>query len=330
MFITDSLLEGGRLFHGFFGRNDGVSQGIYKSLNCGYGSADPAENVRANRGLVAEKAGFTETDLVTVNQCHSPTCITVTRPWAPGQAPQADALATDREGLLLGVLTADCAPVLLSGTKEDGSMVIGAAHAGWRGAFGGVIGSVVDDMIRLGAQPASIVACIGPCLGPASYEVDAPFRDQFLEKDKGSTVFFRPAAAESKFLFDLPAFVSAQLNEAGVTKVAITQVDTYSNEEVIKALNQNLKSVVKPRSLRLQPSFIDIDHPFIQSGIEMGMKPYGSPTLSDQALIPYPSIKIGPGDSARSHTPDEYIYVQEVRNGIKLYIDLLQTYFDLI
>lgn len=231
MFITDKSLENERLFHGFFGRTGGVSQGIYHSLNCGYGSNDPSENIRANRGLVAEKAGLAEADLVTVNQCHSATCITVTHSWAPGQTPQADAIVTDRVGILLGVLTADCAPVLLSGTKEDGGMVVGAAHAGWRGAFGGVIGSVVDAMHSLGAQPASIIACIGPCLGPQSYEVDPPFREQFLTVDEDTNKFFIPAEAKDKFLFDLPSFVFAQLVQSGVKSVAVKAVDTFTNEK---------------------------------------------------------------------------------------------------
>src|SRR5262249_6097173 len=162
--------------HGFFTRQGGVSRGLYASLNCGLGSGDDPEAVRENRHRAIARLGLENATLVTLYQIHSPTVVEVTEPWSPGQAPKADGAVTRQAGLALGVLTADCAPVLLADPK---ARVAGAAHAGWRGAVDGVIEATVAAMVRLGADPSRIRAAVGPCIAQASYEVGPEFHARF-------------------------------------------------------------------------------------------------------------------------------------------------------
>jgi len=214
--------------HGFFGRIGGVSTGIYASLNCGLGSRDNQKAVTENRRRVLESlAGDTPARLVTCYQIHSPTTVTVTEPWAPGQSPQADAMVTKARGIALGILTADCAPVLLHDPQAG---VIGAAHAGWNGAFSGVIESVVAAMTQLGAARARIRAAIGPCIGQDAYEVGPEFEQRFRERQAGFTRFFRPSAREAHWQFALERFVAFRLEEAGVGAVAPLNTCTYARE----------------------------------------------------------------------------------------------------
>lgn len=213
--------------HAFFSRQGGVSEGLYAARNCGFGSGDARENVTRNRALCLEELGVRGARLLTVHQVHSPQVVVATRAWEPDDAPQADALVTDRPGLALGILTADCAPVLLADPEAG---VIGAAHAGWKGARAGVLARTLAAMTGLGARPARTRAAIGPCIGPESYEVGGEFRDRFLADDPGHARFFRPAARAGHAVFDLPGFCRAALAALGIATVATHGADTLADE----------------------------------------------------------------------------------------------------
>ncbi len=214
--------------HGFFTRTGGVSSGIYASLNCGPGSADRADNVAMNRQLAMLALGMPDADLATLYQAHSAEAVVVTHPWGMGQGPRADAMATQREGVALGILTADCAPVLIA---DAAAGVVGAAHAGWRGALGGVLGACVDAMETLGAERESMVAGIGPCIGASSYEVGPEFPAPFLEQAEDNRDFFRPAPRAGHHLFDLPGFVARRLARLRVPTVETLPADTLADAE---------------------------------------------------------------------------------------------------
>ena len=210
--------------HGFFGRQGGVSEGIYASLNCGPGSSDDRAKVIENRrrAMATFGAGI---PLVTLYQIHSATAVTVTAPWEIGEAPQADAMVTNVQGIALGILTADCAPVLLADAEAG---VIGAAHAGWKGALEGVTTSTITAMEKLGAVRSRMTAAIGPCISQASYEVDGEFRARFIEADSTNARFFTPSSREGHFRFDLESYVAMRLEDAGVTNVERLSACTYA------------------------------------------------------------------------------------------------------
>ncbi|MEO7603342.1 MAG: peptidoglycan editing factor PgeF [Sphingomicrobium sp.] len=212
--------------HGFLGRRGGVSTGIVAGLNVGSGSNDDPAAIAENKARAAA-AIRPHAELATVHQVHSAEAVTVSRPWAMDERPRADALVTDRPGILLGVVTADCAPVLLA---DLGAGVIGAAHAGWRGALAGVSDSVIDAMERLGARRDHIHAAVGPCIASASYEVDADFRTRFLADDPGNGRFFEPGASGRPH-FDLEAYVVHRLIAAGVEEVEALNLDTYADPD---------------------------------------------------------------------------------------------------
>jgi polyphenol oxidase len=200
--------------HAFCGKAGGVSTGIYASLNCGPGSSDAADAVVENRARVAGLMGVAPDRLLTVYQCHSAEVVTVSGPWEPGQdIPRVDGLVTRTPGLALGALAADCAPVLLADARAG---VIGAVHAGWKGAIGGVTDTAVDAMEALGAHRADIVACVGPCIGPDQYEVGAEFQEIFLAEDAANERFFHPGTQAGHPMFDLPGYVVARLGRIGV------------------------------------------------------------------------------------------------------------------
>lgn len=207
--------------HGFLGRRGGVSQGLVAGLNVGHGADDAAEAVAENRRR-AVAAVLPGAALATVYQVHSPDVAYAAGPWPYEERPRADAMVTDRPGLLLGVVTADCAPVLLA-DREAG--VIGAAHAGWRGAHGGVLEATVAAMERLGARAGRIAASIGPAIAQRSYEVDDRFPENFTVADKG---FFAPGRA-GHWQFDLEGYVAARLRAAGVATIDPLGLDTYSD-----------------------------------------------------------------------------------------------------
>ena len=213
--------------HGFFGRRGGVSTGVLASLNCGYGSNDDAAAVLENRTRVATWLGTQEPRLLTVYQIHSAEAVNVTVPWARGDAPKADGMATNVPGIALGVLAADCAPVLFADVSAG---VIGSAHAGWKGAIGGVVESVVSLMETLGAKRARIRASIGPCISQASYEVGPEFRARFVESADENAGYFVPSTRADHWQFDLPGFVRARLAVAGV-EVDVVGACTYEDEK---------------------------------------------------------------------------------------------------
>ena len=232
--IEDKKLvnESKTIRHGFFGRQGGVSAGLYHSLNCGVGSDDIAESVQENRIRVSQQLTVDKGNLVTIHQVHSADCVVVTKPFETmEERPKADGLATDVPGLALGVLTADCGPILLAGEKADGAPVIGAAHAGWGGALKGVGEATVEKMLELGAEAASLRAAIGPCIGPKSYEVSVGFETPFLERNPEDEHFFKSAQKEGHLMFDLPGYIASRLARCGVGQVTITGQDTFAEEE---------------------------------------------------------------------------------------------------
>jgi YfiH family protein len=219
--LTHAALAG--TAHGFLGRKGGVSTGLHAGLNVSYSEDEPthtAENRRRAADAVLKGA-----QLLTCYQIHSPDVVTVATPWEDAVRPKADGLVTDRPGLLLGVLTADCAPVLLC---DAAAGVIGAAHAGWKGALGGVTDRTVDAMEALGARRAHIAAVVGPCIAQTSYEVDAAFEDRFVSADFANQWFFK-AGRTGHAQFDLEGYVAARLTKAGVGTVARLGVDTYAS-----------------------------------------------------------------------------------------------------
>lgn len=222
MIDVSPLLNGTR--HGFLGRKGGVSSGIVSGLNVGLWSSDDPEAVAENRRR-AVGAVAPGTLLTTVYQTHSADVVTVTAPFADDARPHADALVTDRPGLVLGIVTADCAPVLLADVEAG---VVGAAHAGWKGALGGVTDAVVTAMEALGARRERIAAAIGPCIARASYEVDDAFRARFAERDPATERFFADGRRAGHFQFDLEAYVAHRLASAGVMRVAALGLDTYA------------------------------------------------------------------------------------------------------
>ena len=212
--------------HGFLGRRGGVSQGVCAGLNVGLGSDDDPAAVQANRRL-AVAAVAKGAELVTVHQVHSATAIPVTGAFADAARPHADAMATGRPGLALGILTADCAPVLLA---DAHAQVIGAAHAGWRGAAGGVIEASIAAMEALGASRDAIVAAVGPCIARKSYEVDEDFLRRLTAPDPANERFFTPGKA-GYHQFDLEGYVVSRLAASGVTRVEALGLDTYSDPD---------------------------------------------------------------------------------------------------
>lgn len=218
------LLEG--LPHGFLGRRGGISQGVVAGLNVGLGTGDEPEAVTENRRRAVE-AVEPGTRLATVYQVHSADCVIVTEPWPDPERPHADALVTDRPGLLLGVVTADCAPVLLADRVAG---VVGAAHAGWKGAVGGVTDATIAAMEALGAERGRIVAAIGPCIAKASYEVDAGFRERFMAEAMANAQYF-DGGRQGHYQFDLEGYVAGRLTAAGIAGVELLALDTYAQPE---------------------------------------------------------------------------------------------------
>ena len=216
----------GAMPHGFFGRRGGVSTGAVASLNVGLGSGDAPDLVMENRRRAAA-AVLPGAALVGPYQVHSPDCVTVTDPWGHDARPEADALVTDRPGILLSVVTADCAPVLLADVEAG---VVGAAHAGWRGAVDGVTDRTIAAMLALGARVERIAAAVGPCIAQKSYEVDHGFAETLMRDDGANERFFVDGPA-GKPHFDLEAYVVARLAAAGVRSVEALGLDTYADAD---------------------------------------------------------------------------------------------------
>jgi hypothetical protein len=215
------------LSHAFFTREGGVSDGVYASLNAGIGSDDDPGNVRENRRRMAERLGVPPERFLSLYQIHSPDVVVATEAWESTERPRADAIVTRTEGLAIGVSTADCGPVLL---VDANTRVIGAAHAGWKGALTGVLESTIAAMEKLGAARGGIIAAIGPLIRQPSYEVGSEFVARFVEQDAENAAFFIPSTRAGHSMFDLPGFIRMRLENAGVLMIDDLGADTYSDE----------------------------------------------------------------------------------------------------
>jgi len=227
MIQSENLTSLNSINHGFFIREGGVSEGVYASKNCGYGSDDDPRAIDENRRRVAADLCVDPANLITVYQIHSIKAVAVSAPFAPNEPPRADALVTRTPGLAIGILTADCAPVLFADPQAP---VVGAAHAGWQGALGGVLEQTLLEMEKLGARRGRISAVIGPAISAAAYQVGPEFWDRFMEADEANECFFRDDEVTGKYIFDLPGYITAQLEKAGVGSVENTCLCTYGEE----------------------------------------------------------------------------------------------------
>jgi len=221
--ITSDLLR--PFAHGFFTRKGGASSGIFAGLNCGAGSSDQAEIVAINRARAAEAMGVTAETLISIHQCHSADVVTVTEPFP--HKPRADGMVTNQPGLALGILTADCQPVLFADAEAG---VIGAAHAGWRGALDGVLEATVEAMVALGAQRQTIHAVIGPSISQRAYEVGPEFVDRFVDTDPENARFFAHGSGD-RAMFDLPSYGLMRLRGAGIGVAEWSGQCTYSDPD---------------------------------------------------------------------------------------------------
>ncbi len=214
--------------HGFFTRRGGVSSGPFASLNCSLSSQDDRDAVMENRGRVADALGVPRLSLLGCTQVHGTAVVEVDTPWAAGAGPRADAMVTNRPGLGLGIITADCAPVLFADTAAG---IAGAAHAGWRGAVAGVLEATLAAMVRLGARTERVVTAVGPCIGQESYEVAADLREAVLARTAGDARFFADGVRPERWRFDLAGYCAARLRDAGVGAVAVTGIDTLAETD---------------------------------------------------------------------------------------------------
>jgi polyphenol oxidase len=225
--VTSPLLDRvAGVRHAFFTRRGGVSGGIYAGLNVGRGSQDDPAHVEENRRRAAGHFGQPAERLLTCHQVHSARAVVADAPWSEAP-PQADAVVTARPDLVCGALSADCAPILLADPEAG---VVAAAHAGWRGALGGVAEATLDEMERLGARRGRVFAAVGPCIGPMSYEVGQDFRDAFAPAGPEVEAFFAAGPRPGKYLFDLPGFVLDRLRSAGVAAAEWVGRDTCAEE----------------------------------------------------------------------------------------------------
>lgn len=214
--------------HGFMTRAGGVSEGIYASLNCGLGSNDDQERVHENRRRVLELAGIPARTLLTAYQVHSPDVLVVEEEWREGPRPKVDALVTKRPNIAVAASSADCVPVLFADPEAH---VVAAAHAGWRGAIGGVLQATVKQMCALGARPERIRAGVGPCIGSASYEVGPEFPAPFLAQKPGNARFFRPAQRAGHHMFDLESYAASELAAMNLAGIEAAHRDTCAEAD---------------------------------------------------------------------------------------------------
>lgn len=226
MIHAPSLLALPGIAHAFFTREGGVSEGVYASLNAGLGSSDDPANVLENRARMATMLGVAPGNLVTAYQVHSTNVMVAETPWAPGEAPRCDAIVTRMPGLAVGAASADCGPILFADAEAG---VIGAAHAGWRGALTGILESTLATMETLGAELRDIHVALGPMISQANYEIGADFLDSFLEADESYARFFVPANRPNHAMFDLPGFIVHRLEQAGVRHIENLGLCTYAD-----------------------------------------------------------------------------------------------------
>jgi len=214
------------IHHAFFTREGGVSNGVYASLNGGVGSDDRPDNVAENRARMAEALSVKPTHLITAYQIHSPDVVVAEKPWIESNRPRADGIVTRVPGLAIGISTADCGPVLFA---DGEARIIGAAHAGWRGALTGVLEATITAMEELGAKRARVVAALGPMIRQPNYEVGADLMDRFMALEKDNARFFVPGARAGKAQFDLPGFITARLKRAGIDNIEDLGQCTYAD-----------------------------------------------------------------------------------------------------
>jgi YfiH family protein len=238
--LASCLIDLPGIAHGFFTREGGVSEGLYATLNCGLGSADDAARVAENRGRVARSLAGPDAQVVTLHQVHSATAVVVDAPIPRQRLPRADALVTRTRRLVLGVLAADCAPVLIADRQAK---VVAAAHAGWRGALAGVVEAAVEAMEGLGGVRARMRAAVGPCINQPAYEVGPEFEAEFLRADAANFRFFVRASEAQRPCFDLPAYVEHRLGRLGLAAVERRTPCTYENESIFfsyrRSIHQN-------------------------------------------------------------------------------------------
>ncbi|MCZ6523128.1 MAG: polyphenol oxidase family protein, partial [Alphaproteobacteria bacterium] len=225
MIRADNLERADAVRHGFFTREGGVSRGIYSSLNCGLGSADSPDRVALNRARALAMLGLDGAPLCTAHQVHGTEVGVVVEPWPPERRPKVDAMVTSRSGIALGILTADCAPVLMADAE---ARVIGAAHAGWRGALAGVLEAAVEAMVELGARRERIAAAVGPAIGQPSYQVGPEFPAPFLAADEG------------RYLFDLAGYAAERLRAAGLGRCEQLAHDTVAEDDLFFSYRRSL------------------------------------------------------------------------------------------
>lgn len=237
MIVSDLLKDMDSIRHGFFTRLGGASDGIYGSLNCGFGSGDSPEKVRENRLRVAAKLGVEKNGPLTVRQAHGNRAVVADSPWAPDKAPEADAIVTATRGLAIGILTADCTPILFSDAKAG---VVGAAHAGWRGAKTGILESTIEAMERLGAVRQRICAAIGPTISQNAYEVGPEFESTFLSETEDNRRFFVRSNANCRPHFDLPGYCLRRLKDAGIENIDPLGLCTYENESLFFSYRRSI------------------------------------------------------------------------------------------
>ncbi|TNE39571.1 MAG: peptidoglycan editing factor PgeF [Alphaproteobacteria bacterium] len=253
MLQSDFLISNG-ISHGFFTRKGGVSKGLYSSLNCGPGSGDVAEDVAENRRIAMAALGREADDLRTLYQVHSADVIVLKTRDQITPKPKADAMVTNVLGLALGILTADCVPILFA---DAGNRVIGAAHSGWKGAVGDIGQRVVEAMIAQGANRGSIVAAIGPAIAQKSYEVGPEFPAPFLALDPEAEKFFIPSVREGHYMFDLTGFVKSRLSTLGIRAIDLLPHDTCAEEEMFFSYRRMTKRGEKDYGRQLSAIAID-------------------------------------------------------------------------
>ena len=224
--------------HGFMTRAGGVSEGIYDSLNCGLGSDDEQARVLENRRRVLEMVGIPAKTLLTAYQVHSPDVLVVEEEWREGPRPKVDALVTTRKNIAIAASSADCVPILFA---DPDAGVVAAAHAGWRGAVGGVLQATVKQMCALGARPERIRAGVGPCIGPASYEVGPEFPAPFLAQSPANARFFRPAQRAGHHKFDLESYVAAELAAMKLGAIDVAHRDTCAEAETFFSYRRSVQ-----------------------------------------------------------------------------------------
>jgi YfiH family protein len=228
MILSRSLSSSPAIRHAFFTREGGVSDGIYQSLNGGIGSNDAPENVKENRARMAKALGVAPTHFVSCYQIHSPDVIVATEPWTRENAPRADAIVTRTPGLAIGVSTADCGPVLFA---DGDAKVVGAAHAGWKGALTGVLEATIAAMEKLGASRGNISAAVGPLIRQPNYEVGAEFVERFTATDATNARYFIPSERADHAMFDLPGFIKSRLEAAEIKSVEDLGLCTYAEPD---------------------------------------------------------------------------------------------------